>query len=160
MGKQKDIGTRFESGCVRYLRAATGDMRIRRSALAGAHDEGDIHGLYCHGMAGIAECKSVKSIGPALLRRFQDETETERGNADAEWAALIVHVPGCDASGTKPSFARNSVYMTIRDLARVDLYLMEAARTTKPFQMHDEIWIRLSMGDFVRLITCDTEEVI
>lgn len=160
MGKQKDIGTRFESGCVRYLRSATGDMRIRRSALAGAHDEGDIHGLYCHGMQGIAECKSVKDVSPALLSRFQAETIAERGNSDAEWAVLLMHVPGCDATGTKPSFGRNAAYVTIADLAKVDLFLMERARTLRPFDMHDEIWVRLDMADFVRLLTCDTEEVI
>ena len=120
MNRAKQTGTKFESGLVRYLRSKTGDDRIRRFALSGSDDEGDVGGIYAHGMRGIAECKSHKSVTPALVARWKEETLRERGNADADFAALVVHVSGRDATGRKASFGQNRVLLTWEDAIQLN----------------------------------------
>ena len=146
--RPKDIGTEFESGFVRYASGFLGDDRIHRAPLHGRRDEGDIHGIYAHGMRGIAECKAVKGFGPSLLRGWKSQTLDERGNADADFALLVVHVRGCDATGRSASFGRNACYVTLRDLARIDLAMEE--RHASAF--HDEVWVRVDLDDALRMI--------
>lgn len=115
MSKQRDIGTKFESACVRFLRERLKDDRIERRALHGAYDYGDIFGLRAHGHHGIVECKSHKKWGPADLAKWQEQTIAERGNADADFALLVVHKNGV---GEK-RFGENHCYMQVCDLVKV-----------------------------------------
>lgn len=148
VNRPKQIGTAFESGFVRYARSATGDMRIRRSALAGSADVGDIEGLCSRGLNGIAECKSHKNISPSLVEKWQSETLRERGNSGADFAVLVVHVPGRDSTGRSRSFGRNKVYITVDDFIKL---LGDGGIT---FRRSDELcyrWIEMDVDNFIWL---------
>ena len=149
MSKQKQIGTVFESGTVRYFTEKLKDDRIHRSALAGNRDQGDIRGIFAHGNVGIAECKSVKDVGPALLEKFKRQTLAERCNADADFALLVVHEPGCDATGKSKSFGRNSVYVTVKDLAHICLGIKEREFLDVA---NDDMWVRLDVDTALEMI--------
>lgn len=153
MNKSKNKGTRLESGLVRYLKAKTGDSFIHRSALHGNHDEGDVQGINAHGAFGIAEVKNVRELTPSLLSKFELQTDIERGNANADFAFLFVHEPGCDQTGTTKTFGRNSVYITVRDLATVTLCLHADETPYRISRLLDDTWVRLTLDDFVNLLT-------
>lgn len=155
VNKPKNIGTVFESGFVRYLRRKTGDDRIRRLALSGSEDEGDIGGIYAHGLRGIAECKSHKTVTPALVSRWKEETLRERGNADVDFAALVVHVRGRDATGRKASFGQNRVLLTWEDA----IQLNECADFVRGMRRAcEDRWIETDVDGFVWLI-CGPDHV-
>lgn len=88
MSKSKDIGTRFETAVVRWLRL-NGWPHAERRALAGAGDLGDITGT-----PGLAwECKAgaaAHDASDAVLEKWMRETETERVNAAADIGILVV----------------------------------------------------------------------
>lgn len=112
MNRSKDIGTRFETATVRWLRRRLDDDRIERRALHGSRDMGDVFGLHAHNSEGICECKAVKTWGPALLREWEAQTGVERGNADADFAFLVVKRYGVGEKG----FGAMPVRATMRDL--------------------------------------------
>lgn len=93
--RPKDIGTRFETSVVRYLRV-NGFPYAERRALAGAHDLGDITGTL-----GIAwECKAGKaaySASDGQVEAWLGETESERVAAGADLGVLVL-----DRSGYGP----------------------------------------------------------
>ncbi len=143
----KTKGTRFETGFVRYARRVTGDDRIRRSALSGSADQGDVHGIFAHGYEGVAECKNVGSPTRGLVAAFRRQALAERGNADAGFALLVLHRPGADATGARPGFGTNWVEVTLRDLSRIGMCSYEGS----PMDT-DDVWVRLSVDDALALI--------
>ena len=141
--KPKKKGTAFETACVSWLRKRLDDGRIDRRALKGAHDMGDLYGIWAHGLRGIAECKDYADWGDAELFKWQHETVNEKGNADADFALLIVHRKGCGES----RFGRNHCYMTVGDVMRASGNVMAAVdvgtRAT---------WVCMALEDACRLI--------
>lgn len=105
----KRRGTRFETDVARHMRARLDDGRIERRAPSGARDMGDLKGIFAHGFHGIAECKSHKGVTPALVERWREQTLAERGNADADFALLVVRVPHVPVG-------RSRVHVTLEDL--------------------------------------------
>lgn len=101
--RSKDIGTRFESAVVNYLRL-NGFGHAERRALAGALDKGDITGT-----PGIAwECKAgavAHAASDLRVSQWLDETEHERVNAGAELGVLVVDRRGFGALRTGSSWA-------------------------------------------------------
>ena len=89
MSRSKARGTAFETAVTRYLADALGDDEgtIRREALHGTRDVGDIGGLRAHGRKVVVECKSYS--GRDRMAQWLDEAETERGNADALVGVVI-----------------------------------------------------------------------
>lgn len=150
MSRQKAKGTTFETACVRYLRSRLGDDRIERRALHGNGDMGDIHGLYAHGHEGIVECKDYATWSRVDLRRWQEQTVNERGNADADFALLIVHKKGCGAG----RFGENHCYMQVRDLERV----IGGTMTVLAGDAAKDMWVRVTAGDACRMMLGDYEE--
>ena len=148
--KPKDKGTRFETACVRYLRKRLEDERIDRAAMRGNRDAGDIHGLVAHGYRGIVECKDYATWGKADLRRWQEQTINERGNADADFALLVVHKRGCGAS----RFGENHCYMQVRDLERV----IGGTMTVLAGDAAKDMWVRVTADDACRMMLGDYEE--
>ena len=144
MSRQKAKGTAFETACVRYLRERLGDDRIERRALHGGRDMGDIFGLFAHGREGIVECKDVKNIGKALLDRFREQTVNERGNADADFALLVVHRAGVGAK----RFGDNDCHMQVRDLERV----MGGTFTCLAGESAKDMWVQASLETVCRWI--------
>lgn len=143
MSAQRDKGTRFETDVVRYMRRELGDTRIERRALHGSRDMGDIFGIRAHGYSGIAECKCHRTVTDGLVERWRDQTLMERGNADADFALLIV-------SAYRKPVARSEVHVTLRDLSRIGLELM---LTDERYRARaDETWAVLTLRDACALI--------
>ena len=93
MSASKDIGTWAETKVKRYLNDH-GFPEAERRALHGSSDVGDI--LVCPGI--IAEVKgghAAEDASDYQLRKWCAETETERLNADAHHAFLVVKRKGC-----------------------------------------------------------------
>lgn len=144
MNKPKARGTSFESAIVRYLRKRLDDDRIERRALHGNYDLGDIYGLRAHGYEGIIEAKNFKSYGPADLAKWREQTVTERGNADADFALLVVHEAGCG----KARFGQNSVHMQIRDLEKLVGGTFRCLAGDRAL----DLWVRVTLDDACRMI--------
>lgn len=144
MNKPKAKGTKFETACVKFLRERLGDDRIDRRALHGAHDMGDLHGIFAHGHEGIAECKDYAKWSKADLDRWKCQTECERGNADADFALLIVHESGVG----KARFGQNSCYMQVRDLERV----MGGDFRCIAGESAMDMWVRVTLEDACKMI--------
>lgn len=144
MSRQKAKGTTFETACVNFLRKRLGDDRIERRALHGARDLGDIFNIFAHGFEGIAECKDYKRWGKADLDEWKGQTVAQRGNADADFALLIVHEKGC---GEK-RFGQNSCYMQVRDLAKV----MGGDFRCLAGESAMDMWMRVTLEDACQMI--------
>jgi len=84
----KAKGTAWESEVVKYLRA-NGFEQAERRALAGNADKGDI--LVTAGV--IAECKAWATFTDSNVVDWWAETATEKKNANASVALLIVKRP-------------------------------------------------------------------
>lgn len=136
----KERGTRFETAVCRYMRGRLGDERIERRALHGNRDMGDLHGLWAHGWQGIVECKSHNAYGPSDLLEWRDQTVIERGNADADFALLVVRVPNVPV-------ARSRVHVTIHDLG-----LLQGPVDCREFQGRDDAWVSMTLDECCELI--------
>lgn len=79
MSKSKAKGTQAESAIANTLRA-NGFPHVERRALSGVNDKGDITGI-----PGVVI--EIKNVATMKLAEWVDETEVERGNADADVAA-------------------------------------------------------------------------
>ena len=86
MSKSKQKGTAWETECVRYLESYT-KHEFMRLPLVGTKDVGDIR---CHDLPEfVFECKNRKDA-LSSLSQIMKETEQERINAEADFAAAIV----------------------------------------------------------------------
>ena len=92
MSRQKDKGTKFEQQVVSYMRSVLGDKRIERRAMGGTNDRGDIAGVTLRCKPVVIECKNHQRME---LSQWLEEAETERGNADAEFAFVVHKRRGC-----------------------------------------------------------------
>lgn len=108
MSRSKDAGTRFETWVARWLSDVFGDARIDRMALHGAHDRGDVSGIYAHGQKVVVECKNCRSL---KLSKWISETEDERDNSDALAGVCFIKRRGCG----EQSMGDQYVLMTARD---------------------------------------------
>ena len=144
MSKQKAKGTAFETACANFLRKRLGDDRIERRALHGARDLGDIFNIFAHGFEGIAECKDYKRWGKADLDEWKGQTVAQRGNADADFALLIVHEKGCG----ERRFGQNSCHMQVRDLVHV----MGGDFRCIAGESAMDMWVRVTLEDACQMI--------
>ena len=110
----KKKGTVMETAVLNYLRAAFQDAErnIRRGALHGKDDEGDIHGLTCRGGRIVVEVKNRRKYMPG---EWLDEAERERGNADAAYGVVVFHRNGIGLS----RMGEQGVLMTLDTFARL-----------------------------------------
>ena len=92
MNRSKNIGTKFETWCVNYLKDH-GFPKAVRKALAGSLDKGDV--FVCEGL--LLECKggvAAERASDYQLKLWCEETETERINAKAQVGVLVVKRAG------------------------------------------------------------------
>lgn len=90
----KKAGTDLETIVARFLAHWFDDDRIERRAKSGRNDRGDVAGVRTiRGGRVVLECKSYSS-DRIEIRKWLDETETERLNDDAAIGALVVKVRG------------------------------------------------------------------
>lgn len=90
--RSKNIGTKFETWVVNYLRA-NGFEKAKREVLHGGKDQGDVHAA--EGL--VFECKGgiqAETASDEQLRRWCVETEVERENAGAKVGVLVVKRAG------------------------------------------------------------------
>lgn len=138
----KDKGTRFETEVVKYL-WAHGQPDARRAALAGARDQGDLHGIVGNLPAkwpGIVECKAYKEwpTARAVMAAFQAQTFAERANAGAVFALLVVKRPN-------RSIGEADAYVTLHGLA--------AMRGMRQLDGEpDDVWVRVSLEEACQLM--------
>lgn len=139
----KKRGTAFESRVCKYLRSWSGDDRIERRALHGSRDMGDLYGLHAYQMEGIVECKSYNTYPtqPRMLQAFKEQTEAERGNADADFALLVVRVP-------QRAIAMADCYVTYRTL---DLMLGTYSPTTD-YEKFEDPWVCMHLWQMCLLM--------
>ena len=142
MSKQRNKGTSYETRVARYMRGVLQEPSIERRALHGSKDMGDLYGICCHGFSGIAECKSHADYAPALVARWREETLTERGNADADFALLVV-------DRYRAPMGRSDVHVTLRDLARIALPVMVNGGWE---EVADESWVRMTLDEALALM--------
>lgn len=82
---------------------------VDRQIRTGAKDKGDIRGVYVYGRPLVIECKNTNRLD---LSGFVNETEIERGNADA-LAGVVVHKR---RGKGKAAMGEQYVTMTLADL--------------------------------------------
>lgn len=140
MSKSKDKGTAWETACVRRFSESLGEP-LERRALAGVFDKGDFRLALPCGPVGIAECKTYKSYGMALVTEWRGQTKAERENSGDEFGALLIHRSGAGSRWPSPTFDLNRTDVTLRDLGRIC-----AASGADP----DEVWVSLNVGEFLR----------
>jgi hypothetical protein len=150
VSRQKEKGTRFETACVRYLRKRLEDERIDRAAMRGNRDAGDIHGLVAHGYRGIVECKDVADVPKSKLEAYREQTIVERGNADADFALLVIHTKGVGET----RFGDNACHLQVLDLEGV----MGGEFTCLAGDTAKEMWIRTDLETICKFIMSDYEE--
>ena len=151
----KAKGTNFETAVVRYLQRELDDERIERRALHGAQDRGDVYGIRAHGLAGIAECKDYRSYTDHDLTRWKAQTLAERGNADADFALLVVHRRGKSAKAEGKSFGENVVWVTVADLMRI-AGISHVGAQAAGWEDQEYIWASLRLCDACDLMTGGT----
>jgi hypothetical protein len=107
MNRNKQRGTAFERLIADGLAASLNDDRIDRAPLRGNADRGDIAGVRSpFGKVAI----EVKNVSRLDLAGWVDESQTEKGNADAI-AGVVIH-----KRRGKGQAADQYVTMTVRDL--------------------------------------------
>lgn len=148
MSKSKQKGSAYERAVLLYLRSR--GVNAERVALHGSRDEGDLR-VIARGMRVVIECKDVRDVGPALIERWRDETDAERGNADADAAILVRHMPG----NGKARRGADECQMTLRDLWRI-------TGTTFPATFSvadpDDEWVTVSLAQVARWLGASKEE--
>ena len=97
MSKSKDIGTRAETAVRNYLLSVGYDpMTAHRNVLKGSADEGDVWLRESYGLI-VFEVKGGKSAKDASyeqIKKWYEEAETEKKNADGKFGFLVTQRAG------------------------------------------------------------------
>ena len=149
MNKSKARGTSFETAVARWLRLALDEPTIERRARHGAHDRGGRCGIVAHGRGGLGECQNYKRYGRADVEEWRRQTLAERDNADADFAVLVIHKPGCGGDAKSPTMGLNRVDLTIGDLCNVSVGMR--CLMAEP----DDHWVTIELDELARLIRAD-----
>lgn len=92
MNPSKAKGTRAEGEVLRWLADVTGSVCLHRNVQHGAHDIGDIGGLYdADNKPIVIEVKACKTPS---LREWLRELDKERANANARWGFIVWRTAG------------------------------------------------------------------
>lgn len=148
MGRSKAKGTTLESSLVKYGHSL-GFADMERVVLSGKNDRGDVGWIRSHGISGVAECKNYSGKpNQSQLERWFAETDAEKANGNWDFAILVVHEPGCNASDYKaPTFGRNRAYMRARDW-----HLASFGTLPENDSGAWDTWIQLTVGQIFSLM--------
>ncbi len=97
MSKSKDIGTRAETAVRNYLLSVGYDpMTAHRNVLKGSADEGDVWLRESYGLIvfEIKGGKSAKDASHEQIRKWYEEAEIEKANADGKFGFLVTQRAG------------------------------------------------------------------
>ena len=126
MSKSKQKGTAWETECVRYLESYT-KHEFMRLPLVGSKDVGDIR---CHDLPEfVFECKNRKDA-LSSLSQIMKETEQERINAEADFAAAIVKRRNFGTGGAYVVMELHNFAQLIKE--RIDGRSNQVTGTTSP----------------------------
>ena len=126
MSKSKQKGTAWETECVRYLESYT-KREFMRLPLVGTKDVGDIR---CHDLPEfVFECKNRKDA-LSSLSQIMKETEQERINAEADFAAAIVKRRNFGTGGAYVVMELHNFAQLIKE--RIDGRSNQVTGTTSP----------------------------
>lgn len=143
MSKAKEIGTRAETAVKNYLLSIDySPMEAHRNVLKGSEDEGDVwlrearRGLIVFEVKGG---KAAKSASHEQIKKWLEETEKERGHADANYGVLVTQRAGVGY----PRAGEWWAYTTVKDLIRlkVRLDVEEASQV-----------VRLTLKEYMELV--------
>jgi len=126
LSKSKQKGTAWETECVRYLESYT-KHEFMRLPLVGTKDVGDIR---CHDLPEfVFECKNRKDA-LSSLSQIMKETEQERLNAEADFAAAIVKRRNFGTGGAYVVMELHNFAQLIKE--RIDGRSNQVTGTTSP----------------------------
>ena len=126
MSKSKQKGTAWETECVRYLESYT-KHEFMRLPLVVTKDVGDIR---CHDLPEfVFECKNRKDA-LSSLSQIMKETEQERLNAEADFAAAIVKRRNFGTGGAYVVMELHNFAQLIKE--RIDGRSNQVTGTTSP----------------------------
>ena len=126
MSKSKQKGTAWETECVRYLQSYT-KSEFMRLPLVGTKDVGDIRCLDLPEF--VFECKNRKDA-LSSLSQIMKETEQERLNAEADFAAAIVKRRNFGTGGAYVVMELHNFAQLIKE--RIDGRSNQVTGTTSP----------------------------
>ena len=109
MSKQKKKGSQFEKDCAEHLTERLG-VTVRRNALMGALDQGDLFGIVIGGKPFTVECKDYS--GEYRLSKWSEELEREMGCCDTDIGTVIFKMAG---AGPK-HMEEQGVFMRLKTL--------------------------------------------
>jgi hypothetical protein len=141
MSKAKSIGTRAETAVRNYL-LSTGysPLDAHRNVLKGQHDEGDVWLRETYGLV-VFEVKGGKMAKEASYeqcKKWLEEAELERENAQAKFGFLVTQRPGVGYPRAGDWWA----YARLGDLFYLRTHLDSVDQTV----------VRMSLSDLVKLI--------
>ncbi len=141
MSKSKDIGTRAETAVRNYLLSVGYDpMTAHRNVLKGSADEGDVWLRESYGLVvfEIKGGKSAKDASHEQIRKWYEEAETEKINADGKFGFLVTQRSGVGY----PRAGEWWAYAKLSDLIYLRTYL----------ETNSDILVRLTLRELVSLI--------
>jgi hypothetical protein len=141
LSKSKDIGTRAETAVRNYLLSVGYDpMAAHRNVLKGSADEGDVWLRESYGLIvfEIKGGKSAKDASYEQIKKWYEEAETEKTNADGKFGFLVTQRPGVGY----PRAGEWWAYAKLNDLIYLRTYL----------ETQSDILVRLTLRELVSLI--------
>ena len=141
MSKSKDIGTRAETAVRNYLLSVGYDpMTAHRNVLKGSADEGDVWLRESYGLIvfEIKGGKSAKDASHEQIRKWYEEAEIEKANADGKFGFLVTQRAGVGY----PRAGEWWAYAKLSDL----IYLRTNIET------NSDTLVRLTLRELVSLI--------
>lgn len=141
MSKQKDIGTRAETAVKNAILAhGYTPLEAHRNVLKGAADEGDVWLRSIIGLI-VFEVKGGKSAKEASyeqIKKWFQEAQTEKNNANASFGFLVTQRAGVGY----PRAGEWWAYINLEDLVKLKTYAT----------IEDKTMVRLTLNDLLNLI--------
>ena len=141
MSKSKDIGTRAETAVRNYLLSVGYDpMTAHRNVLKGSADEGDVWLRESYGLIvfEIKGGKSAKDASYEQIRKWYEEAEIEKANANGKFGFLVTQRAGVGY----PRAGEWWAYAKLSDLIYLRTYMDTNSGTL----------VRLTLKELVSLI--------
>lgn len=141
MSKSKDIGTRAETAVRNYLLSVGYDpMTAHRNVLKGSADEGDVWLRESYGLIvfEIKGGKSAKDASYEQIKKWYEEAEVEKKNADGKFGFLVTQRAGVGYPRASEWWA----YAKLSDLIYLRTYI----------NTNSDTLVRLTLRELVSLI--------
>jgi hypothetical protein len=141
LSKSKDIGTRAETAVRNYLLSVGYDpMTAHRNVLKGSADEGDVWLRESYGLIvfEIKGGKSAKDASYEQIRKWYEEAEIEKANADGKFGFLVTQRAGVGY----PRAGEWWAYAKLSDIIYLRTYM----------DTNSDILVRLPLRELVSLI--------